>query len=467
MSPTRRSDPGTPHPSSRPERPPSPVPDRAERPPPPPGSVDRLADLDPATRRDVRRTMRWAVVEGSLAQVFLNWTQGSVLVGFLLHLEATPAELALVASMPHLSQLASPLAAYLAAALGRRRLLVAAMGLASRLTWLLAATLPLWPVPDAARPPLMIAIVLFSSLFLASQNTLWTAWMGDVVPERERGRVFGMRTGLMGVVGMAANLAVGAFLDAVAAPISFQVALAVAVAVGLLGVAVYALQLDPPTAIERVRWRELLTVPWRDVGFRRYLRFTLYWNCVVVLSGPFVTPYYLQELRMTFTQVAIVSGITASTAVATTPLWGRVTDRRGHKPVLALGTFLVGLLLPTSWILAGLTGSLAWIWGAAVADAVAWGRCGSRRSTWRSAPRRAPTGSSSSGCTRWAPAWPVSPAAPSPDRCSCSSSASRARRSASPGPSTTGSSRSRRSCACRRGGGCARCRSGGRATAPK
>ena len=76
---------------------------------------------------------------------------------------------------------------------------------------------------------------------------------------------------------------------------------------------------------------------------------------------------------MSFTQVALVSAITALTAVATTPLWGRVTDRRGHKPVLALGTFLVGLLLPTSWILAGLTGSLAWIWGAAVADAVAWG----------------------------------------------------------------------------------------------
>lgn len=338
-----------------------------------PGAAQRLTDLDPGTRRQVRRTMRWAVVEGSLAQAFLNATTGGVLVGFMLHLGATPTELALVASVPHLSQLASPLAAFLAAALGRRKWLTLAMGLGSRLTWLAAAAVPLVPMPDAARPWAIVAIALVASLFLAAQNTLWTAWMGDVVPERERGRTFGVRSGVMGVVGTAANLAVGVFLDAVAAPVSFQVALVVAVAIGLLGVAVYAVQVDPPTPVERVRWRELWTVPWRDLAFRRYLRFTFYWNFVVMLSGPFVTPFFLDELGMTFTQVAFASSLTALTALVTTPLWGRVADRVGHKPVLALGTILVGLLLPTGWILAGLTGQLGWIWAAAIADAIAWG----------------------------------------------------------------------------------------------
>ena len=342
-------------------------------PAPSPGAAAHLADLDPVTRVQVRRTMRWAVVEGSLAQAFLNSTTGGVLVGFMLHLGATPTELALVAAVPHLSQLASPVAAFLAAALGRRKWLTLAMGLGSRLTWLAAAAVPLLPLPDAARPWAIVAIALTASLFLAAQNTLWTAWMGDVVPERERGRTFGLRTGVMGVVGTAVNLSVGAFLDAVAAPVSFQVALVVAVAIGLLGVGVYALQVDPPTLVERVRWRELWTVPWRDLAFRRYLRFTFYWNFVVMLSGPFVTPFYLDALGMSFTQVAFASSLTALTALVTTPLWGRVADRVGHRPVLAVGTVLVGLLLPTGWILAGLTGQLGWVWATAVADAIAWG----------------------------------------------------------------------------------------------
>jgi MFS family permease len=169
--------------------------------------------------------MRLSVLEGSLTQVFLNWTSGSVLIGFMLHLGAAPAEIALVGSVPLLSQIASPAAAYLAAAFGRRKLLTVAMALVSRLTWLLAASLPLVPMPDAWRPTVLILVVLTSSFFLAANGTLWTAWMGDVVPERERGRYFGLRAGIVGVVAMVANLAAGAFLDRVGAPLSFQVVL--------------------------------------------------------------------------------------------------------------------------------------------------------------------------------------------------------------------------------------------------
>lgn len=339
----------------------------------PPGASERLSDLEPTVRTRVRRTMQLAILEGSFTQVFLNWTTGSVLVGFMLHLGAAPAEIALVSSVPYLSQLASPLAAFMAAAMGHRRLLTVVMTLLSRFAWLLAASLPLWPVADGLRPWLLVAIVLFASLFLAAGNTLWTAWMGDVVPERERGRVFGLRTGVSGMVGMAANLAVGAFLDAVVAPVSFQVALLVAVVTGLLGVAILGLQFDPPSPIERVRWRDLITLPLRDAGFRHFLRFTLYWNFVVMLSGPFVIPYFLQELHLSFTQVALYSAISATAALFTTYFWGRVADRRGHKPVLTIGTLLIGLTLPTGWILAGLSGNLWWLWGAALAEATGWG----------------------------------------------------------------------------------------------
>jgi MFS family permease len=344
--------------------------------PPPPGAAARLADLEVGLRGQVRRTMRLSVLEGSLTQTFLNWTSGSVLIGFMLHLGASPAEIALVGSVPLLSQVASPAAAYLAAAFGRRKLLTIAMALVSRLTWLLAAALPLVPMPDAWRPTVLILVVLVSSFFLAANGTLWTAWMGDVVPERERGRYFGLRAGIVGVVAMVANLAAGAFLDRVGAPLSFQAVLIASVVIAFAGIVVYGLQLDPPTRHERVRWRELLTVPWRDAGFRRFLRFALYWQFVIMLAAPFVFPYFLDELRLTFTQVAIWSSIAALTALFTTYLWGRLADRVGNKGVLAISTFLAGLLLPSTWILAGMTGQVGWVWLSAFFDAVAWGAIG-------------------------------------------------------------------------------------------
>ena len=95
-----------------------------------------------------------------------------------------------------------------------------------------------------------------------------------------------------------------------------------------------------------------------------------------MLAAPFVFPYFLDALGLTFTQVAIWSSIAALTALATTVLWGRLADRVGNKGVLAISTFLAGLLLPAAWIAAGMTGQVGWIWISAVFDAAAWGAIG-------------------------------------------------------------------------------------------
>ena len=342
----------------------------------PPGAVVSADWLPDDVLAQVRRTMRLSVVEGSLTQVFLNWTSGSVLIGYMLHVGANPAEIALVGSVPLLAQVASPGAAWLAAVLGRRRLLTVLLALVSRTSWLLAAALPTLPIPPGLQPTFLVGLVLVASFFLASNGTLWTAWMGDVVPERERGRYFGLRTGITGVVGMLANLAAGWWLDRVGAPLSFQVVLVVAVATALVGVWIYSLQYDPPTTRERLRWRDVVVVPMRDPGFRRFLAFAVYWTFVVFLAAPFVFPYFLDELRLSFTQVAIWSTIAATTSMLTTVMWGRVADRVGNKAVLAVGTFVAGVGLPGSWILAGASGWLGFIWISAVLDAVAWGAIG-------------------------------------------------------------------------------------------
>lgn len=347
-----------------------------ESPSPPTPSAD---PPDASTEAAVRRTLRLSVVEGGLTQTFLNWTSGSVLIGYMLHLGASPTDLGLVASVPLLAQTVSPLAALLAGMFGRRRLLTVLAAALGRALWLLAALLPALGVPDAFRPTFLIVLVLVSSVFQAAAGTLWAAWIGDVVPEERRGRYFGFRTGVVGVVGMTASLAAGWFLDRVAAPLNFQLVIAVAVVSGAAGVALYLRHYDPPAVGARPVTPTLgaiLTGPLRDTNFRAFLRFAVYWQFAVLLAAPFVFPYFLGELRMSFTQVAIWSAIAAISALFTTVLWGRGADRYGNKVVLAIGTFVAGLALPACWILAGLTGNLGFIWVSAVFDAVAWGAIG-------------------------------------------------------------------------------------------
>ena len=86
----------------------------------------------------------------------------------MLHLGASTGQIALVASVPLLAQVASPLAALAADLLGRRRLLTAVLAMVGRSVWLLAALLPSLRLPPADLPPLMVLLVLVSSVFQAA-----------------------------------------------------------------------------------------------------------------------------------------------------------------------------------------------------------------------------------------------------------------------------------------------------------
>ena len=320
--------------------------------------------------------MRLSIVEGSVTQVFLTWTTGAVLIGYLLHFGASPTQIALVGSVPLLAQVMSPFAAFLAGSFGHRKLLTATFATLGRSAWVLAVFLPQLPVAPDARAALIVWLVLFSSIFQSSTGTLWSAWMGDVVPEGVRGRYFGLRTGIVGIVGTAANLGAGWFLDTVNAPLSFQVVLGVSIVCAAIGIFVYFQQYDPPSPPLHPTLGAVLREPLADMNFRKLLRFAVFWQFVVLLAAPFVIPYFLEQLGLTFTQVALWSAIAAGTALVTTIMWGRVADRFGNKSVLAIGTFIAGFTLPTCWILTGLTGNVGFIWASAVFDALAWGGIG-------------------------------------------------------------------------------------------
>lgn len=320
--------------------------------------------------------MRLSVLEGSLAQVFLNWTTGSVLTGYMLHLGASANQLALVASVPLLAQAASPLAAYLVTNLGHRKLFTMLGAGLGRGLWALAVLLPQLGIPEPLQPTFLVLCVLISSVFLSSNATLWSSWMADIVPAHRRGAYFGLRTGVIGVIGMLGNLLAGALLDRLAAPLGFQLVLGIAVISGLLGMLLYLFHFDPPVSAARHSLAKLVQVPLRDANFRRFLLFAIYWQFSVFIAAPFVFPYFLDELGMSFTQTAIWSVIALTCALGTTIFWGRIADQSGNKAVLAVGTFVAGAVLPTCWILAGLSGNLDFIWASAVFDAVAWGAIG-------------------------------------------------------------------------------------------
>ena len=199
--------------------------------------------------------------------------------------------------------------------------------------------------------------------------------MGDIIPEDTRGRFFGRRSGIVGVVGMVANLLAGWFLDYVGAPFNFQAVLAVSVLFAILSALLLLWHYDPSIPKEGIDLYQVILLPWQEANFRVFLCFAAILFFGIFLSAALITVYFLEDLHLSFSQLALWSVIAAVTNLVSAELWGRLADRIGNKTVVIYGLLIMGLGFPVCWILADLS-HIAFFWISAVIDAVAWGAAG-------------------------------------------------------------------------------------------
>ncbi|HMO49922.1 MAG TPA: MFS transporter [Kiritimatiellia bacterium] len=327
---------------------------------------------DLLARQRVQRTLWMSIVEGGFTQIFLVWTSGSILTGLMLHFGATPRELAAVVSLPFLVQLLNPFSAWLVASLGSRKQFMMVAGSLGRGIWMVPVLLPLIGLPAPLLPRVMLGVVFLSALFQNSLGPAWASLMADVVPEATRGRYFGLRNGLLGVIGTASALGAGYFLDHTPEPAGFQMVLLIAVLCAMVGIRLYGFHYEPRMPKPGLALSAMILEPFRDANFRKFLRFAVYWNASVMLAAPFVIPYFFQHLRMTYTQLALWSAIASVATLFIGAWWGRVADRVGHKQVLKVTTFIAGSAHPACWMLAT-PGHLTFVWISGIMDALSWG----------------------------------------------------------------------------------------------
>lgn len=287
-----------------------------------------------------------------------------VMTGYALWLGAPPVALAILGALPLVGQMAAPLALFFR---GSRKELSANLSVFGRGLFVLVLFVPLMPEPW--RIPGLLLVAVLAQLILAPVNVLWTSWMADLVPEEQRGRYFGLRNGLLGLVGTLGNLAAGNLIDALGKPWGFLLVLGIAVIAGVGATFILRQQYEPPCQSTPPGFFEFVG-PLSDRRFRGFLGFVVLFLGAVSVGGPFVFPLFLEYARMNFTQVGLWTVIAASCGLVLSPLWGRLADRIGHWQVLLFSSSVAALVLPPLW-LAGGPGQLQTIWISAVCDALA------------------------------------------------------------------------------------------------
>lgn len=325
---------------------------------------EALGSLSP----DVRKNIRYAVIEGSLSNVMGTLVGGAFLTGFALLLGAQDGHIGLLAAIPALLNLTQLFGSVLIRRFGsRRRLCLMAISM-SRAMWLAILAIPFIFLGNGfgdLRVWLLMSGIALVSLFSSAAGVAWLSWITDLVPASMRGRFNGRRSMYAGIAAMIAGLAGGKLIEMLGGRESisaFSALFAIGVVFGFLALVAMARISEPlkDGLQQPSRFFSEIKEPFADKRFLSFSSFVVAWSFAVSIASPFFSVYMIRGLGISFSLIAAFGVVSSVATIVGMRLWGGVMDRIGPKPLLLLcAAFQATVPL---WWLSASEGNLAPIW---------------------------------------------------------------------------------------------------------
>jgi len=322
--------------------------------------------IDHSLRHSVKDGVAYSIMSGGSETYFS---------AYALFLKATAPQIAIIASLPQLlGTSAQMLSAWLGHIIGRRRPVMLAGAALQALSFV-----PLMLAMVYADDNLTLWLVGAITLYFVGANIAapqWTSLMGDLVPERKRGRFFGRRTKLTTLAAFCALATAGIVLDifdrqgwtlwgfvglftaAILARLTSLYHLAA------MGEPVMHITSDQPALLHRDSLQAL-----RDSGVLHFSSYFVLMQFAVGISAPFFSVYMLRELEFSYLQFMANTGMAVLVQFLTLNNWGRIGDAFGNRLVLVVTGSIIPFL-PAMWLIAP---NFWWLLALQVLSGLAWG----------------------------------------------------------------------------------------------
>lgn len=307
------------------------------------------------TPSEVERGLRLGIVDGIFSNAMFTLCSGAILAALAIFAGMSDFEFGLLAALPFLAQLLQLPAVVLYRRFHQRKAVTIAFATAGRLSILIVVAALLW-LPAPLRGAGIFAGFLLWSAFGAVAGGSWLWWMRDLVPEARLGRYFGTRAAFLVALSAPVLLGAGLLIDHQRAAFGVEGERLAFASVFLLAslfgigssVFLWLMPHRPPRDDpSSVPLREVVRAPFAEANFRAFLRWLTLWGFGATLTVPFFPIFLLVDhgLSVSLTTALLIVGY--ATNVLFFWLWGRLSDRHGNKPVLAVAVpvFAAGLLL--------------------------------------------------------------------------------------------------------------------------
>ena len=309
--------------------------------------------------REVDRAIKLTYLQSMLMSVFGASTGGMFLIGFAMKLGADDFLLGLMTTLPSLFIVFQLLGAvFVERGASRKRLTVVA-GLIAPLAWFLIAAIPFMGTTYAREHFAFLTdgnlkffqfAVLIGTLALASAtmqvaNAARGSWIGELIPEQRRGRFFGYAAMFGGIIAAVFSVGEGRFLDYVSGKGLFAFAglFFFGSVFCLISMLLFLPQANCPLPRE-TNHPGLREMARRTVKNRPLVALAVMhgiWS-LTAISAPFGPAYMLRDVGVSYFQLGVLNAIWMGAWLVGSPIWGKVVERIGSRPVMIIGFLLWG-----------------------------------------------------------------------------------------------------------------------------
>ena len=321
------------------------------------------------TSEQIRNGLKISVWEGAFATVHLTLTSGVFLVGYALFLGVNDFQLGLLAALPFLAQMVQPFAALLVGNLKKRKTFTLIGSIFFRGIWIFLVFLPFLFLSKNHKISLFLFIIAWSAVVNNFTTVSWLSWMSDLVPEKIRGRYFGIRYAILQLVTMVVYFGGAKLVDYCKSLkldeihfrlfdfscftnlsiVGFMLIFAIGVIAALFAGLLLSLQPEPffHHFSNKAGFKDLL-IPFKDKDYRKLIQFFVWWSLIVGISAPFWGAHMLKNLHLDYYLISLFSIVSGAVSLISHPFWGKMIDRYGCKPVLKFNLIFI-MFIPYLW----------------------------------------------------------------------------------------------------------------------